>query len=109
MKLNAVFRLVEDLNLRVIWAQVALAAIVGLPRESRAKLMTTVARGASTFATVGIDAANATVRPCIGIKLAVAGVFHFAPMALPTAVDCCRYHAQLVGRKIEMSDSPSPS
>ncbi len=52
--------------------------------------MTTVARGAGTFAVVGIHAANATVRPCIGIKLATPSVFHLAAMALPAAVDCGR-------------------
>src|SRR5208337_4089997 len=77
---------VVNLDLRMIGAEVAFAAIFRLPRQRGAEGMPPVARGAGAFAAVGIHAADAAVRPGGGVEAALTEMLHFAAMALAAAV-----------------------
>jgi len=72
MELNPVFRFVVDLDLRMVWSQMAFAAIFRLPDERHAEAMPDVASDACAFAGVRINAADVAIGPCVGIEFAVA-------------------------------------
>src|SRR5208337_1688553 len=84
--LDTVLGLVVNLDLRMIGAEVALAAVFRLSRQCGAEGMPPVTRRAGAFAAVGIHAAGAAVRPGGGIEAAVTEILHFAAMALAAAV-----------------------
>jgi hypothetical protein len=79
-----------DFDLRMIRAQMALAAVFRHARRSSAERVAAVAGGAGALAPVGINAADSAVRPGGRIESAVADIFHFAAMALAATIVRCR-------------------
>jgi hypothetical protein len=84
--LDAVLGLIVDFDLRMIGPEMAFAAVFGHARGGGAEAMASMTRGATALAAIGIDAADAAVRPRGGIEFAVSQGFHFTAMALPAAV-----------------------
>ncbi len=64
--------LVVDLDLRMVGAHVAFAAVFGLARQGRTEGVPAVASGAAALAAIGIDAPDTAVGPGGEIELAVA-------------------------------------
>jgi len=81
-----VFGFVVNLGLGVVGTHVALAAILGLSRDSGRERMTAVATGTGPFGPVGIYTANPAVGPRCRIKLAIALVHYGRAMTLLAAV-----------------------
>ncbi len=85
-ELNPVLGFRVNLDLRMIRTHMALPAVLRLARQRGTETVPAVACGAGAPAAVGVDAADAAVRPRGGIKFAVPQVFHFAAVALTAAV-----------------------
>src|ERR1035441_4440954 len=85
-ELDAVLGLGVDLGLGMIWAQMTLAAVLGLAGQGRAERMPAVTSGTTSLAAVGIDASDAAVGPGGKVELAVAYIFHFPAVALAAAI-----------------------
>jgi hypothetical protein len=84
--LDAVLGLGVDLGLRMIGAEMTLAAIFRLAGQPRAEGMPSVTSGAGALAAIGIDAPNAAVGPGGEVELAVAHVLDGAAVALAAAI-----------------------
>jgi len=87
-ELDAVLRFVEDLDLWMIRAEMALPAVFWRSRKCRAERMPPVASCTATAAAIRIHAPapNSAIRPCRRVKFASAHKFDLTAVALPASV-----------------------
>jgi hypothetical protein len=80
---NPMFRLLVNLDLRVIRTEMALAAVFGFSGLSFGKTMTGMARAAGSWNPIGVDPTDPRIRPGCGIKFSILENFNLGTMTLP--------------------------